>query len=70
MPEKLNLIKTTRDKYFDIIHKHVKKLKSGHGISLDEMSGILKLSKKQIRDYGFTKQFNTEMHNGTKYFVK
>lgn len=70
MHTKLSSIKTTRDKYFDIIYKEVKKLKRGYGISLDEMAKKLGISKKQMRDYGFTKQFNTEMHSGTKYFTK
>jgi len=70
MPSNLSSIQKPRDKYFNIVRNEIKKLKSGYGISLDEMAEKCGLCKRQFREYGFTKQFKTEMHNGTKFFVK
>jgi len=70
MPSKLSDIQTPRKKYEAIIVNEIRKLKSGYGISQSEMALKCNLSKRQFRDYEFTKQFKTEMHNGTKFFVK
>lgn len=70
MPEKLNSIQKPRDKYFNIVRNEIRKLKSGYGISQSEMAAKCNLSKRQFREYEFAKQFKTEMHNGTKFFVK
>lgn len=70
MAIKLSGIKKPSDKYFDIVYKAIKKLKSGYGISMSEMAGKCGLSKRQFREYEFPKKFKTEMHNGVKYFVK
>lgn len=70
MADKLSSIKTTREKYFDIVYKEIKKLKTGYGISISEMADKCGLSKRQFRDYEFTSKFKTEKHNNKKYFVK
>ncbi len=70
MPDKLSDIKSHRDKYAEIIAGEIRKLKSGYGISLSEMAEKCGLSKRQFREYEFTKQFTIKEVAGRKYFVK
>ena len=72
MPTKLNDIKKPRDKYADIITNEIRKIKSGYGITLDEMAEKCGLSDSQFRGYKFAKQFESHIKviNKTKYFVK
>jgi len=72
MPTKLSDIKTLKDKYEAIIVDELRKLKSGYGMTIDEMAGKCGLKAGQFRDYGFVKKFASHIKviNQTKYFVK
>ncbi len=70
MPTHLKNIKTPKDKYRDIIAGEISKLKSGYGLTSEELAQVCKLSRSQFRSYGFHKIFKTEMHNNIKYYVK
>jgi len=70
MPTQFSTIKTVKDKYRDIVAKEISKLKSGYGLTSEELAKTCKLSLSQFRSYGFHKTFHTETHNKINYFVK
>jgi len=72
MPIKLSDIKTLQDKYESIIVSELHKLKSGYGMTIEEMAEKCGLKSSQFRTYGFVKKFENHIKsvNKTKYFVK
>ncbi len=70
MPTQLSTIKTPKEKYREIVANEISKLKSGYGLTSEELAEACKLSARQFRSYGFHKVFKTETHNNIKYYVK
>jgi len=70
MPTKFSEVKSIKDKYRDIVIKEISKLKSGYGLTSEELAKVCRLSLSQFRSYGFQKEFKMAKHNKINYFVK
>lgn len=70
MPVELKKIQTAREIHKAKIQAEISKLKSGYGLTYEELAKICGIGVRQIKEYRFHNVFNTETLNGTKYFVK